>query len=64
MKYDIKQFSYLQMNEKLKKKYKIYLLKTEKDKTGSPVFLWFFGNLCNSAPLKFLWKAAYVSRTG
>ena len=25
MKFDIKQFSYLQMNEKLKKKYKIYL---------------------------------------
>ena len=79
MKFDIKQFSYLQMNEKLKKKYKIYLLKTEKDKTwlffyqnilrhvehgGSPVFLWFFGNLCNSAPLKFLWNAAYISRTG
>ena len=33
MKFDIKQFSYLQMKEKLKKKYKIYLLKTEKDKT-------------------------------
>ena len=29
---------------------------------GSAEFLWFFGNLCNSAP--FLWKAAYVNRTG
>ena len=79
MKFDIKQFSYLQMNEKWKKNTKSIYWRQKKTKhdysftktffvtwnmAGSPVFLWFFGNLCNSAPLKFLWKAAYVSRTG
>ena len=74
MKFDIKRSSYLQMNEKLKKKYKTWKRQNmiilyqnilrHVEHGGSPVFLWFFGNLCNSAPLKFLWKAAYVSRTG
>ena len=78
IKFDIKRSSYLQMNEKLKKienlstedrkrQNKIILYQNilrHVEHGGTPVFLWFFGNLCNSAPLKFLWKSAYVSRTG
>ena len=76
MKIYIKRSSYYKWTKSKKKKYKMYLLKTEKDKTclffyqnifhvehgGSAVFLWFFGNVCNSAP--FLRKAVYASQTG